>query len=34
MKDFIGDIIGVVSLFAIGYGMLFISLCEGYGLGY
>jgi hypothetical protein len=30
MKDFIGDIIGVVSLFAIGYGMLFI----GYGLGY
>ena len=26
MKDFIGDIIGVVSLFAIGYGMLFLPL--------
>lgn len=30
MRDFLGDLIGVVSLFGIGYLMLLI----GYGLGY
>lgn len=30
LRDIILDLIGALSLFAIGYGMLFI----GYGLGY
>ena len=30
MKDWIKDIIGVICLFAIGYGLLFI----GYGMGW